>query len=40
MSQSSDDELLLFLFSVLVELKWDLFVEMNKGSSAPPVSSS
>lgn len=29
MSQSSDDELLLLLFSVLVELKWDLFVEQG-----------
>lgn len=39
MSPSSDDEVPLSLFPVLVELKWDLFVEMSKGSSAPHVSS-
>lgn len=32
MSQSSDDELLLLMFSVLVELKWGLVTEMSKDS--------
>lgn len=39
-SQSSDDELLLLLLSVLVELKWDLLVEISKEASAPLLSSS
>lgn len=39
-SQSSDDELLLLLLSVLVELKWDLLVEISKEASALLLSSS
>lgn len=37
-SQSLDDELL--LLSVLVELKWDLLVQISKKYSAPLFSSS